>query len=60
MSRWSSLPDIGIEVRTTREGSFWRHDPPGAYDTDEGVGPYASPDDAARDGADYARFVAGD
>jgi hypothetical protein len=58
--RWTPLPDTGLEVRTDSEGSFWRHDPPSASCTDEGVGPYATPDDAARDGADYAQFAAGD
>jgi hypothetical protein len=55
--KWTKLPDTGLEVRQTREGAFWRHDPPSACDTEEGVGPYASLDEAARDGADYAKSV---
>ena len=59
MSRWTKLPDTGLEVRETHEGAFWRHDPPSAACTEQGHGPYASLDDAARDGAAYARFAAG-
>jgi hypothetical protein len=56
---WTVLPDMGLEVRETREGAFWRHVPPDPCQVEEGTGPYASLDDAARDGADYARFAAG-
>lgn len=57
MMGWTPLPDSGIEVRETDEGGFWRHEE--RIPDPEGVGPYASAEDAARDGADYALFVAG-
>jgi hypothetical protein len=59
MLGWTTLPDTGLEVRETSEGAFWRHDPLSPIVTNEGVGPYATLEDAARDGADYARFVTG-
>ena len=57
MGAWIPLPGKEIDVREGSDGAYWRHQE--RVPDPEGQGPYATLEDAAKDGEDYANFVHG-